>query len=220
VLMLNQIIHGDCKKIFPQIRNKYSKILLIFDPPYNIGFKRYEDHGNIKYKDNLSDEEYIDLLKNFRDIPAAVIQYPEEMMKYVVPAMGQPEKVLAWCYPSNIGRKFRLINIYKRKPNFSKIRQPYKNPTDKRVAKRIEAGYNGAPLYDWFSDINLVKNVSEEKTIHPCQISTKLIKRLILLLSEDKDEIIVDPFVGSGTTAIASIMTDRNYVGIEISKKY
>ena len=48
-------------------------------------------------------------------------------------------------------------------PDFKKVKQPYKNLHDKRIKKLIENGSEGARLYDWFDDIELVKNVSKEK---------------------------------------------------------
>ena len=141
------------------------------------------------------------------------------MMKYVVPALGIPDEVLCWCYNSNIGRNFRLINIYGAIPKYERIKQPYKNTDDSRIFKLMENGSSGAPLYDWFSDIQLVKNVSKEKTEHPCPIPLKLAKRLILLLSEPED-LIVDPFCGSGTFCVAAKMLGRRYIGIEISEAY
>ena len=217
--MINSIIHGDCKEIFPQIQKEYEISLVASDPPYNISFDGYEDDEEEGYKDNLTDDEYIELLSTFKGSPSSIIHYPEEMMKYVVPALGVPDEVLAWCYPSNIGRKFRLINIYGKKPKFSRVTQPYKNLNDKRIQGRIRDGSKGSPLYDWFTDINIVKNVSKEKTSHPCPVPISLMERLIILLTDEGD-LVVDPFVGSGTTALACIRLNRKYIGIERSKKY
>ena len=44
----------------------------------------------------------------------------------------------------------------------TEIEEPYKNPTDKRIAKRIAEGHEGGMLYDWW-EINQVKNVSKDK---------------------------------------------------------
>lgn len=217
--MLNTIINGDCREIFPEIKKKYSNIFVITDPPYNIEFKGYEDYKKDGYEDNLSPEDYVKLISTFKDCLIAIIQYPEEMMGLIVPALGVPDEVLAWCYPSNIGRKFRLVNIYGRQPNFNKVLQSYKNKTDKRIKERMRQGYLGTALYDWFDDINIVKNVSKEKTVHPCPVPVALMERLIILLTEE-DDIIVDPFMGSGTTGVACVKTKRNYIGIELSEKY
>lgn len=76
----------------------------------------------------------------------------------------------------------------------------------------------GAKMYDWFSDIQLVKNVSKEKS-HPCPVPVKLMERIILLCTNEND-IVVDPFMGSGTTAIACINTGRNFIGFEKDTHY
>ena len=57
------------------------------------------------------------------------------------------------------------------------------------------------------------------RKIHPTQKHIDLFKELITDNSNEH-EIVFDPFMGSGTTAIASINTDRNYIGFELDKKY
>ena len=54
---------------------------------------------------------------------------------------------------------------------------------------------------------------------HPCQKNLKLIQQLILRHSNENDTVL-DPFVGSGTTAVACINTNRNYIGFELSEEY
>jgi site-specific DNA-methyltransferase (adenine-specific) len=188
-------------------------IMIVSDPPYNIKFKYNE------YEDNLHDTEYIDMISKFKLIPSALIHYPEETMKYFVPALGVPDEVITWCYNSNLPRQSRLINFFNCKVDFTKVKQPYKNPNDKRVKKLIEQGSEGTRSYDWFSDIQMVKNVSKEKTIHPCPIPVKLMERIILLTTNEND-LIVDPFMGTGTTAIACLNTNRRFIGFEIDKTY
>ena len=210
---MNEIIHGDFREIIGGIKEDY---IVLTDPPYNINFKGYEQ----EYNDNMSDEDYIEMLCYFQNKPAAIINYPEEMMRYVVPALGIPNKVLCWCYNSNFPRRFRLINIYNCQPNFSRVLQPYKNPNDKRIKKYIQkTGSKGTPIYEWFSDIQQVKNISKEKTDHPCPIPIDLAKRLIILLTK-KGDLILDPFCGGGTVCLAAKQLGRNYIGIDISSKY
>ena len=187
--------------------------LIATDPPYNINFK-YNS-----YKDSMTDEEYIEMLNYFEEYPTAIIQYPEETMKYIVSAMGVPDEVCAWCYNSNLPRQFRLINFYNTKVDFNKVKQPYKNPKDKRIKELIAKGSKGTRLYDWFSDIQLVKNVSKEKTGHPCPIPVALMERIILLTTNEGDTV-CDPFIGGGTTAIACLNTNRNFIGFEIDPIY
>lgn len=81
----------------------------------------------------------------------------------------------------------------------------------------------GGRLYDWWV-VNQVKNVSKEKTAHPCQMPLEVMERIIGILP--KDTIVCDPFMGSGTTGVA-VMTmnqkqnaSRRFVGIEIDDSY
>ena len=73
-----------------------------------------------------------------------------------------------------------------------------------------EMGYS-----DVWTDIDFYK----EERIHPTQKPLKLVKRLIKA-SSNKGMIILDPFMGSGTTAVACNELDRKFIGFEIDKKY
>jgi DNA modification methylase len=186
--------------------------LVITDPPYNQGYK-YND-----YEDRLSEEEYIELLSKI-PTPCVIIHYPEETINILPKAIkGKCEQVVCWVYNSNTGKQSRLISWWGCKPDFRKVRQPYKNLNDKRIQKRISEGKTGAKLYDWW-EINQVKNVSKEKTDHPCQIPEELIKR-ILLTTASPNDIIIDVFGGSGTTAKVAKDLGFSSISYEIDSEY
>lgn len=63
-----------------------------------------------------------------------------------------------------------------------------------------------------------MKNVSKEKTKHPCQMPLEVMKNIIGILP--KDYIIIDPFMGSGTTGVACLELGRDFIGIELDEKY
>ena len=187
---------------------------IITDPPYNINYEYNE------YNDNLTDEEYIELISNFKGLKVAIIHYPEEAMKYFVPALGVPDEVNVWAYNSNLpGRQSRLVNYYNLQPDYRKVLQPYKNPNDKRIKERIARGITGARSYDWFTDIQLVKNVSKSEHPHPCPVPVELMERIIKLTTNEGD-LVVDPFAGSGSTGVACVNTNRRFVGFEIDTLY
>lgn len=71
-------------------------------------------------------------------------------------------------------------------------------------------------ITDVWDDINFY---GEKGRFHATQKPLNLIKRLVLASSNDED-IVLDPFMGSGTTAVASQNNNRNYIGFEIDKKY
>ena len=58
-----------------------------------------------------------------------------------------------------------------------------------------------------------------KKIGHPAPFPEELVDRFINLYSY-KDELILDPFMGSGTTALAALNSNRKYVGYEINKEY
>lgn len=192
--------------------------LTITDPPYNQGYHYTQ------YKDKLKLDEYVNLLSKIPK-PCVIIHYPEETINLLPLAMkAQCEQVVTWVYNSNTGKQSRLISWWGCKPDFRKVTQPYKNPNDKRIQKLIGKGKTGAKLYDWW-EINQVKNVSKEKTEHPCQIPEEIIRRIILTTAQP-NQLIIDPFGGSGTTAkvandlgFNSLIFDIDTTYCEIIKK-
>lgn len=58
-----------------------------------------------------------------------------------------------------------------------------------------------------------------ERTSHPTQKPLQLIQQIIEKHSDEGD-IILDPFLGSGTTAVAAVNTNRHYIGFELDEKY
>ena len=65
----------------------------------------------------------------------------------------------------------------------------------------------------------MVSGNFEERTGHPAQYPEQLIERIILTGS-DVGDIILDPFMGSGTTAVAAKKLGRRYLGYEIEREY
>lgn len=209
-----KLINDDCLDVIYNIVKKYdiNKIIIVTDPPFNIKYKYNE------YKDNLPEDDYYIMLGNIlEDFKSVVIHYPENLYKIAFQIGKFPTKVVSWVYNSNTARQHRDIAFFDIKPDFKKVRQPYKNPNDKRIKKRIEEGKTGAKLYDWWN-INQVKNVSKEKTNHPCQMPLEVMKNIIGILPEGY--IILDPFMGSGTTGVACKQLNRDFIGIELDKKY
>ena len=75
---------------------------------------------------------------------------------------------------------------------------------------------------DWYIPICSGKERLREnnnKRSHPTQKPEALMYRIILA-STNKGDIILDPFLGSGTTAVVTKKLQRNFIGIEQDKKY
>ena len=191
---------GDCRDILPLL-NRVD--LVCTDPPYGIGFKGYETH-----KDLAGD--YESLLRPLVGHSVALLQYPEEMMRLVCPVLGAPDDCLAWVYPSNLPRQFRLWGLWGVRPNFANVPQPARNP---EVSKVVNLSVSS---YDWWEQPQ-VKNTSPEKEDHPCQVPVTCVERVLRLVDAAT---VLDPFLGSGTTGVAAARLGRKFIGIEIEPKY
>ena len=128
-----------------------------------------------------------------------------------------PQRVVSWVYNSNTGKQHRDIGFFKIKPNFNQVKQPYKNPNDKRIKERIARGITGGRLYDWW-EVNQVKNVSKKALNHPCVMPLEVMKRVIGVLP--KDIVVYDPFCGVATTGLACKELGVDFIGTEIDKEY
>ena len=207
---LNKIYQGDCLEVLKRLNIDYEKIIFVSDPPFNIGYK-YNS-----YKDNKKEEDYYNWLKEiFGDNKQVIINYPESLYKYAINSEICPDRVVSWVYNSNTAKQHRDIFFFNITPDFKKVGQEYKNPTDKRIAKRIAEGKK-ARLYDWWN-INQVKNVSKKHN-HPCEMPLKVMENIVGLLPSEY--IIIDPFSGTGTTGVACKNLNRNCILIEQDEKY
>ena len=106
--------------------------------------------------------------------------------------------------------------------NLDAVRVPVKYPNKKyfkgpKIGQLSSNPLGKNPGDVW--DITNVKAMHPEKTEHPCQFPVALIERLILSLTDTHD-LVLDPFVGSGTTLVAAALHGRKSLGIEIQEKY
>lgn len=87
-----------------------------------------------------------------------------------------------------------------------------KNPSDfwETICKEFECGV---------IDIPNVKANHPEKKSHPCQFPIELVERCVLALTDEND-LVLDPFGGVGSTAIAAIKRNRNVLSVDKEKEY
>ena len=169
-----KLYHGNCTTGLRDI--VADNPIIVTDPPFNIGY-----HYNT-YVDNMNDDVYYGMLADMVTLcPCVFIHYPEALYELTAKSGVVPKKVVSWVYNSNTARQHRDIAFYGVTPNFNQVRQPYKNLNDKRIKQRIAEGKTGAKLYDWWN-INQVKNVSKDKTAHPCQMPLEVMKNIVGIL--------------------------------------
>ena len=185
------------------------KVVIVTDPPFNSykSKKKKETHYNM-LETVFTSRQYEGLV---------IIYYPEQLFEIAAKLNKTPTRVISWVYNSNATRQHRNIAYFDIKPNFKQVLQPYKNPNDKRVIERLKKGVKGAKLYDWWN-INQVKVNVKQDFYHPYMIPLQVMENAIGLLP--KDVVILDPFMGSGTTCVACKELGYDFVGIEINKEY
>ena len=197
-----------------KLRGGGTKYCIVTDPPFNVGY-HYE-----WYADNMEEWEYYEWLGDILttlDCPYVVIHYPEELYKVAFQVWEFPDRIVSRVYNSNTAKQHRDIAFFRIEPDFKKVRQPYKNPNDKRIRKLIAEWKTWGRLYDRWN-VNQVKNVSKKDNSHPCVMPVGVMKNIIWILPEDY--IIVDPFMWSWTTAVACKELGRNFIGSELNPHY
>ena len=87
--------------------------------------------------------------------------------------------------------------------------------------KEYKYGYlkDGVSLSDVWTDISALPHNSKEKVDHPTQKPVMLMERCINLVTQ-KGDLVLDPFMGSGTTGVACARLGRSFIGIELDRKY
>jgi len=102
------------------------------------------------------------------------------------------------------------------------IRDPnvkYPNQKKNGKLKCNPLGKNPSDVWEFPKVTSGEKRSSKERTAHPAQFPLAVIERIIVACSDEND-IVLDPFMGSGTTAIAALQHGRQVVGFEISTDY
>ena len=205
------LINADCRNVLEDIVTSVDNPVIVTDPPFNIGY-HYRS-----YKDRMDGDEYLNMIGWMMGLcPSVIVHYPEALHVISISISAAPERVVSWVYPSNPRRQHRDIAFYGITPDFSRVRQPYRNMNDKRV-RALYARTGGAKLYDWF-EVNQVKNVSKEKTAHPCQMPVKVMENVVGVLPDGVT--VIDPFMGSGTTGVACRNLGVGFVGVEMDAAY
>ena len=235
---VNKIFNEDCIKGINKIPDK-SIDLILTDPPYSLG----KDYGNDS--DTKDPEEY--LAWTFRWINAVIPklkergsiyiflswQFSPEIFSYLkkrlimvneiiwdrrVPSMGGSTRKFTSVH-DNIGLFAKRKDYYF---NVDEVRIPYDEETKKARtrsifvgAKWLEIGYN--PKDVWVN--SRLHRQDPERENHPTQKPLAIIDRMIKA-SCPVNGIVLDPFMGSGTTAISCIRNGRRYSGFEINKAY
>ena len=234
--LLNTIIDSSCENM-KDIPNN-SLHLMITSPPYNV---------SKEYDNDLSLNEYLNLLKNcfaetYRilvDGGRACINIANIGRKPYIPLSDYVSKIMI-----EIGFNMRGEIIWNKSAgagistawgSFQSASNPilrdvheyilifskgnYKRERDKEEKELRKDNITKEEFIEWTKSVWTMNTESAKRIGHPAPFPEELPNRLIKLFSFTND-IVIDPFMGSGTTAIAAIKNNRNFVGYEINKEY
>ena len=240
---------GDCVELLKKLPND-SVDLVITSPPYCIGKAYEDPHNDIAFFKAQHNSMFKELYRVVKPGGSVCWQVGYHISdKCVIPLdcivydifTSSSEKLeypfilrnrIIWTFGHGLnsanrfsGRHETILWFTKGQQsvfNLDEVRVPQKYP-GKRYYKGPKKGQlSGNPLGKNPSDVWDIPNVKAkhvEKTDHPCQFPVALPQRLIKALS-NPDDLVLDPFMGSGTTAVAALLEGRRFVGAEIMENY
>ena len=222
---VNKLYNDDCINIMNKIKDN-SIDCIITDPPYGVGFENNIYNDKKEYVFNLYEDWLKEMYRIIKNESHIYIFIPtKEIDKWIltVKNVGFNFKniITTRCKNCNYlknnfkydtqfiifatkgkGKEFNKIDIQKTSEAWLK---------DKRNKNKKEYSYDYSSLMYEFS-------TKLTKLSHPNEKAVEFINKLILL-STNENELILDPFMGSGSTIKSCIETKRNYIGIELNKE-
>ncbi len=223
---INKIICGDSVKVMKEIPSE-SIDLVITSPPYNLknstgnGMKdgrggKWKNaslvNGYSHYNDNIPHLEYVDwqraclehMLRVIKNDGAIFYNHKWRVQNGLI----QDRHDIVKDFP------VRQIIVWQRKGGIN-FNPGYFLPTYEVIYLIAKPGFKLAARANAYGDVWHFKQ--EMKNSHPAPFPVSLIDRII---KSTNSQIILDPFIGSGTTAITAIGNKRLYIGIDISPEY
>lgn len=224
-----KLINNDCISVLQEIKDD-TVDLIITDPPYNLAnFMKERDTNLKKLRDNFfgaagwDDMEYDDWAESmdkFFAESARVIKKGGSMIVFM--SIIKVETIIKLA--TKHGFYYKTTGIWhKTNPMPRNKNLHFVNSTEAWIyftyIKRTGVFNNNNEVLHDFVETSLTTSKERKFGKHPTQKPEKLIQYFIEILSNPND-IVLDPFMGSGTSAVASKVTNRNFIGVELNKQY
>lgn len=223
---LNKIINGDCMEVLRKFPSN-SIDIVVTSPPYNLknstgnGMKDGRGgkwanaaliDGYENYDDCMPNEEYakwqhdvlLELVRVIKDDGAIFYNHKWRVQAGLI----QDRRDIVYDVP------LRQIIIWKRKGGIN-FNAGYFLPTYEVIYLIAKKDFKLRPQANSYGDVWEI--MQEQRNDHPAPFPVELIDRII---SSTTGQIILDPFMGSGTTAVVAAGLGRDFIGIEKSAKY
>jgi site-specific DNA-methyltransferase (adenine-specific) len=216
---VDYIKRGDCLELMKELPDE-SVDLIVTDPPYkmnhstggctNIGFKN-KWQGNIKAGNTVMNFDTD--IKFGQWLPSVYRILKQNSHAYIFTNDKNMYELL--CETQKVGFKLSNILVW-RKNNATPNRYYMKNC---EFVLFIYKGF-AKPINDMGCKVVIdCDNISGKLKQHPTEKPTELLE-LYIRNSTKENDIVFDPFMGSGSTCVAAINTNRHYIGFELDEKY
>lgn len=226
MLELNQIYHGDCANLMPEIPDG-DIALTVTSPPYNLASGKYKDSSKPTqkqfktYRDDMTEGWYKKFLFEFIRLALAKSRYLALNIQYITPT--KEPIIYMLC---EFRRNLKDIFIWKK----GALPGTLTDSGDARLATGFEFvflfGRDGSRLFNYhnFPLNGYLPNImewhhTESFKEHHATFPVDLPAFFIQNFTKEGDTVL-DPFMGTGTTAVAAVRLGRNYIGMDISEDY
>lgn len=215
--MKYEIKQGDCLDLMKDVPDKTVDMILT-DPPYEL-----ENHGGGTTQlatRKLVKEKHIDFISNgfnYDDVFNEFLRICKIPNIFIFCSNKQISRVMKWFEDKKLTTTLLVYN----KTNPSPLcNGKYLSDCEFVVYVRGNgATFNNDTPFEFKKKVYTSPVVSKKQRLHPTQKPLELLERYIVLHSKEHD-VIFDPFMGSGSTGVACINTNRNFIGFELDEKY
>ena len=232
---IDKIYNQDCLCGIKQLEDNCINVVLT-SPPYNIIRKNCNDRGYDLYNDGMSNEEYSKWTCDiFNELDRVLVKngcvlwnmsYGSENVECMNLTIADIIRntnftiadIIVWkkssAFPNNMShnkltRIIEFIYVLCRKSEFKTF-----NANKKVTSVRP----NGQRMYENIFNFITAKNNDLTTELNKATYSTELCDKLLNIYAK-KGDLILDPFIGTGTTAVSCIKNNLHYIGFEISDK-
>lgn len=241
------LFRGDCLKLLKRIPDEAAQ-LVVTSPPYNVG-KAYEAKQSLEdyltFQSSVI-EQCVRILRpggsicwqvgNHINGHQQIVPLDFLMNDLFVPyrdtAAIRLRNRIIWHFEHGLHCRLRFSGRYETVLwytkgdeytfNLDSVRVPQKYPGKRAYQGPKKGQYSGNPIGKNPGDVWVFPNVKSnhvEKTVHPCQFPVELPARLISALTNPGD-LVVDPFLGVGTSAVAAVLSGRSAAGADVVAEY
>ena len=231
---LNKIYQGDCIEVMDWLYQEAGQCVdLIFaDPPYNL-IKAYNG-----YEDDRKDAEYLEWCNEWLSRCVRLLRPNGSLFLLNLPKWSTHHAVflntqlyfqnwIVWDALSDprgrvMPAHYSLLHYTKQPTRFTLNNLEEVEPATRCLRPKCvrSRGLNlrRENLTTIWHDVHRIKH-KRDRDSHPCQLPEKLLERIIRLASNPQ-EVVFDPFMGTGTTAVVAKKLGRQYLGAEYDSAY